>query len=56
MEEPPVTIFVMGENRWRAENEWPIARTHYTRYYLHAEAPGQHPPRRRDAVHRSSGR
>ena len=38
-EEPPVTIFVMGENRWRAENEWPLARTHYTRYYLHAEAP-----------------
>ena len=39
MEEPPVTIFVMGENRWRAENEWPLARTHYTRYYFHAEAP-----------------
>ena len=28
----------MGENRWRAENEWPLARTHYTRYYLHADA------------------
>ena len=39
MEEPPVAIFVMGENRWRAENEWPLARTHYTRYYFHAEAP-----------------
>lgn len=32
--EPPVHLFVMGENRWRAENEWPLARTHYTKYYL----------------------
>ena len=39
MDEPPVSIFVMGENRWRAENEWPLARTHYTRYYLHADSP-----------------
>ena len=36
MEEPPVNIFVMGENKWRYENEWPLARTHYTRYYLHS--------------------
>ena len=39
MDEPPVSIFVMGENRWRAENEWPLARTHYTRYYLHGDGP-----------------
>ena len=39
MDEPPVSIFVMGENRWRTENEWPLARTHYTRYYLHADGP-----------------
>jgi putative CocE/NonD family hydrolase len=39
MNDPPVYIFVMGENRWRYENEWPLARTHYTRYYLHAEGP-----------------
>ncbi len=32
--EPPIKIFVMGENYWRFENEWPLARTHYTRYYL----------------------
>ena len=37
--EPPVTLFVMGENRWRSEQEWPLARTHYTRYYLHGETP-----------------
>ena len=39
MDQPPVRIFVMGENRWRDEQEWPLARTHYTRYYLHADAP-----------------
>jgi len=37
--EPPVYLFVMGENRWRYENEWPLARTHYLRYYLHADGP-----------------
>ncbi len=30
----PVRIFVMGENKWRSENEWPLARTKYTKYYL----------------------
>ncbi|HVF26869.1 MAG TPA: CocE/NonD family hydrolase [Pyrinomonadaceae bacterium] len=33
---PPVSIFVMGENVWRAENEFPLARTRYTKYYLRA--------------------
>jgi len=32
--DPPVKIFVMGENRWRTEQEWPLARTRYTKYYL----------------------
>ncbi len=32
--EPQVKIFVMGENYWRFENEWPLARTQYTKYYL----------------------
>ena len=35
LEEPPVRIFVMGENTWRNENEWPLARTQYTTYYFH---------------------
>ncbi len=30
----PVRIFVMGENKWRDEQEFPLARTHYTSYYL----------------------
>ena len=47
MDEPPVYIFVMGggttgsgttgNGSWRYENEWPLARTHYTRYYLHSD-------------------
>jgi putative CocE/NonD family hydrolase len=31
---PPLTLFVMGENKWRFENEWPLARTKYTNYYI----------------------
>jgi uncharacterized protein len=34
--EPPVKLFIMGENKWRDENEYPLARTHYTPYYLHS--------------------
>ena len=56
---PPVQLFVMGANRWRHENEWPLARTRYRDYYLHsgggantvagdgllsAEPPGGEPP------------
>jgi uncharacterized protein len=33
---PPVRLFIMGENVWRDEQEFPLARTLYTRYYLHA--------------------
>ena len=36
MAEPPVRIFVMGTNAWVSENEWPMARTQRTRYYLHS--------------------
>ncbi len=48
---PPVRIFVMGGGdghrstsgrlfhggQWRDENEWPLARTQYTPYYIHAD-------------------
>ena len=33
-EEPPLCIFVMGDNVWRSEDSWPLARTDYTKYYL----------------------
>lgn len=35
-EEPPIRIFVMGANQWRSEQEWPLERTEYTRFYLHS--------------------
>ena len=31
-----VSLFVMGENRWRSEPAWPIADEKRTRYYLHS--------------------
>jgi putative CocE/NonD family hydrolase len=34
--EGPVRIFVMGRDQWRAEREWPLARTLYTSWYLHS--------------------
>ncbi len=37
MSEPPVRIFVMGENRWVEENEWPIGRTVWTKYFLRSK-------------------
>ncbi len=32
----PVRLFIMGDNVWRDEQEFPLARTHYTKYYLHS--------------------
>ena len=31
---PPVDIFVQGDNTWRKENEWPLARARATRWYV----------------------
>ena len=36
-EEPPVRVFVMGENVWRCEREWPLARTDYAKFYLRGD-------------------
>lgn len=33
---PAYYLFVMGESRWRGENEWPLERTVFTSYYLHS--------------------
>jgi putative CocE/NonD family hydrolase len=61
LDEAPIRLFVMGENRWRDEYEWPLARTRYTNFYLHSEGkanslrgngrlslttPGEEPPDR----------
>ena len=36
-EMPKVQIYVMGRNEWRGENEWPLARTQFTKFYLHSD-------------------
>jgi uncharacterized protein len=37
MDEPPIRLFIMGDNIWRYEHEWPLARTRFTPYYLHSQ-------------------
>ncbi len=34
---PAVRLFVMGENAWRNEHEWPLARTQLTPWYLRSD-------------------
>ncbi len=34
MREPPIKLFVQGKNQWRFENEWPLARTKWSKFYL----------------------
>ncbi|MBA7616375.1 MAG: CocE/NonD family hydrolase [Calditrichaeota bacterium] len=31
---PPIRLFVMGDNEWRDEHEWPLARTRFEKYYF----------------------
>ncbi|MHB8969279.1 MAG: CocE/NonD family hydrolase [Pirellulaceae bacterium] len=35
-QEAPLQIFVGGPQPWRDEYEWPLARTQFTKYYLHS--------------------
>ncbi len=34
--DPPVHVFVMGRNQWRAASDWPLPGTKWTKYYLHS--------------------
>lgn len=34
MDEPPIKIFVEGIKQWRYEQEWPLKRTKWARFYL----------------------
>jgi predicted acyl esterase len=34
MEEPPINLFIQGENYYRDEYEWPLARTDWQDFYL----------------------
>lgn len=35
--EAPVHVFVMGRNKWLAEQDWPLPETHWTKYYIHSQ-------------------
>ena len=44
-DEAPIRLFVMGENRWRDEWEWPLARTRWTDLFLGDDGTlGDRPP------------
>lgn len=36
VDEPPLHLFIMGENVWRDEQEWPLARTDWQQWQLHS--------------------
>ena len=36
LDDPPVHVFVMGYNRWRAAQDWPLPDTKWTKYYIHS--------------------
>ena len=36
VDEPRVKVFVMGVNRWREADDWPLPETRYTPYYFHS--------------------
>jgi putative CocE/NonD family hydrolase len=46
----PLDLFIIGDNTWRKEREWPLARTVWTDFYLRQNggldtaAPGNEPP------------
>jgi uncharacterized protein len=40
MDEAPVNIFRMGENKWRGESQWPLGRAVATEYYFHSNGRG----------------
>lgn len=33
--EKPIKLFIMGSNKWREANEWPLPETRWTTFYLH---------------------
>jgi putative CocE/NonD family hydrolase len=39
----PVNIFVMGANKWRQEDDWPLARARNIRYFLHSRGDANGP-------------
>jgi len=37
MDEPPISLWIKGRNKYRHESEWPLARTHWRKFYLVSE-------------------
>ncbi len=37
MDEPPVTVFTLGENRWQSLEDWPPPAMRLVRWYLHSD-------------------
>jgi uncharacterized protein len=35
--EPPARLFVMGANRWRTADDWPLPGTDFQEWYLHSD-------------------
>ena len=43
MDRPPVRLFVMGSNRWRDEEAWPLVRAQPTDFYLRSRGQANTP-------------
>ena len=38
MDEPPISVWVQGAREWRDEEDWPLARTEWTPFYLRSDS------------------
>lgn len=38
MNELKVKLFILGDNTWRKEREWPLPDTNYTKFYFHSQS------------------
>ena len=36
-DEPNIKLFLMGVNKWKFEDEWPLARTKWMKFFLHPQ-------------------
>ncbi len=53
-EQPPVEVFVMGENRWRGFDRWPVPGAREDRWYFHGGRRDRRRRGRRRAVARAA--
>lgn len=53
-DEPPIKLFVMGRNRWRFEDSWPLARARAERWFVQSDGSlSPQPPSSPDAPPRA---